>query len=159
VQRSDYQLSRHFNLSEFITSQAAERKGIHNRPGAGHIENLRALVNNVIEPARVFINMPVLVSSGYRSPELNDYIGGSPSSQHKRGEAADLITADMPLLFFTILHHLPFDQLIWEFGDDLQPGWIHVSYSTKYNRKEVLRATRKDGRTIYIPLNAKGEMS
>ena len=94
------------------------------------------------------------MSSGYRSPELNKAIGGSKTSQHCKGEAIDIdndareypSNAD---IFWYIYDHLEFDQMIWEFGDDKNPSWVHVSYKSEGNRKQVLRASKSKGRTVY----------
>jgi zinc D-Ala-D-Ala carboxypeptidase len=149
-------LSKNFYLREFVRSQTATRKGIQNFPQPEYIENLKALCENVIQPARESLGKPIFVSSGYRSPELNEAIGGSRTSQHCEGEAADLDYSDNGKLFFEILYNVAvFDQLIWEFGDDLDPSWVHVSYKRNGdNRRQVLRAYKdKFGKTKYVQLN------
>lgn len=128
--------------------------GISNEPTMEHIANLRRIAQKVFQPARDFFGVPIRVSSGYRSPELNKAIGGSTRSQHSKGEALDLIIEGRNMeLFFYIKNHLEFDQLIWEFGTDTEPDWVHVSYSEGKNRGEVLVAEKINGKTSYRKFN------
>ena len=90
------------------------------------------------------------INPGFRSPAINRAIGGAPNSQHCTGEAADLDAVDNAQLFHLIRQHLPFDQLIWESGNKRQPAWVHVSYSTKHNRKEVLIMKVVGGEKKYV---------
>jgi len=146
------QLSKNFYLSEFIFSSTAIRAGIDNYPGPKEIGNLQLLCENVLQPLRDHYRKPIRIGSGYRSQALNDFIpGSSKTSQHRTGEAADPDTVhDNGELFEYIKNNLPFDQLIWEYGDDEDPDWIHVSYrSDGINRREVLRARKIEGRTVY----------
>lgn len=137
----DKKLSKNFILNEFIISQVAQRIEIDNTPDYGIIKNLEQLCINVLQPLREQVGVPVFISSGYRSPALNAYIGGSSTSQHKEGKAADLYHPEYNKIFFDIIkNYLPFDQLIWELGDDEYPAWVHVSYNGDNNRKEVLKA-------------------
>lgn len=143
-------ISKHFTLKEMIMSTTAIRLGIDNSPSFEAVTNLMALAENVLEPLREYIGEPIRISSGYRNTELNRKIGGSKSSQHCFGEAADLIcNGKNSEMFSYILHHLDFDQLIWEFGDDKEPEWVHVSYKRKGNRRSVLIAKKSGGKTIY----------
>ena len=110
-------------------------------------------MNSIFQPCRDYFGKPLAVTSGYRSPELNDLIGGSKRSQHSKGEALDLDAQvyggfTNAELFHYIKDNLEFDQLIWEFGNDQEPDWIHCSYTTN-NRGEVLRAYRHNGKTRY----------
>jgi len=92
----------------------------------------------------------IRVSSGYRSPELNKKIGGSKTSQHCLGQAADISCGERTAeLYYYIKNNLIFDQIIWEFGNDDNPDWVHVSYSTTKNRKQCLRAYKVNGKTVY----------
>jgi zinc D-Ala-D-Ala carboxypeptidase len=100
----------------------------------------------VFEPLRIHLNTPIQISSGFRSLQVNKMIGGAKTSQHTKGEAMDLQIGSKGFNF--IKDKLQFDQLIWEFGNDENPAWVHVSYSSK-NRKQVLKATKKNGKTIY----------
>jgi zinc D-Ala-D-Ala carboxypeptidase len=138
-------LSQHFYLWEFTRSVTALNHGIDNTPPPSAIRNIRSLVVAVLEPIREELRYPITISSGYRCPELNKLIGGSLTSQHMEGEAADLQCRDNAELFRTIMDKTDFDQLIWEYGTDEEPAWVHVSYKMKDgNRRMVLRAT-KDG--------------
>jgi zinc D-Ala-D-Ala carboxypeptidase len=127
-------------------------------PTEAHIANFKLLAENVFEPIRKHFGKPIHISSGYRSAELNKAIGGAASSQHCSGEAIDIdmdghaggVTNKM--VFDFIKENLNFDQLIWEFGTDAAPDWVHVSYeSTGKQRKQILKAVRKGGATSYVP--------
>lgn len=135
-------LSDNFYLSEMTKSQTAIRKNIDNEPTTEIIENLRVLAVNVLQPIREHFNMPVTVTSGYRSPKLNKAIGGSKTSQHCKGEAADIEIFGVPNgdLAVFIRDNLDFDQVILENYKSGQPnsGWVHVSYKSQNNRKQVL---------------------
>ncbi|MEJ2659035.1 MAG: D-Ala-D-Ala carboxypeptidase family metallohydrolase [Desulfobacterales bacterium] len=136
-------LSEHFSLKEFCLSQTAVRHGINNVPNELTIAKMKALAVNVLEPARNILGRPIRVSSGFRCIKVNRLIGGADSSQHTKGEAGDLTCDDNAELFSIIYHNFEFDQLIWEFGDDSEPAWVHVSFREGKNRKEVLRAVRR----------------
>jgi len=139
-------LSAHVTLKEFQNSPTATTHGINNQMNESQIASAKLLCENVFEPLRIHLNTPIKISSGYRSPQLNKMIKGSLSSQHCKAEAMD-IKIDAKGFNF-IKDKLEFDQLIWEFGNDENPSWVHVSYSSK-NRKQVLKATKKNGKTIY----------
>ncbi len=131
-------LSKHFSLKEFTRSQTAARFGIRNEPTPEAIMRMMALCENILEPLREEVGRPVIITSGYRSPELNQRIGGSNWSQHMRGEAADIVIPGFsPLAVCKLIVELdlPFDQLIHEFGE-----WAHVSYSSR-KRGETLTAS------------------
>ena len=138
-------LSKDFTLSEFTDTDT----GLPNVPGQEEIRNLKLLVQKVLQPARNKFGV-INVTSGYRSPEVNSAVGGSATSDHLYGRAADIQCEDMVAVFNYIRKYLPFKQLIWEFGTDSQPSWIHVSYDANNNRGEVLKATKKNGKTKYI---------
>jgi len=149
------QLSEHLTLAEVTKSQTATRLGIDNTPTIDHMESLRAVAKKVFEPIRNRFGVPIAVTSGYRSKGLNEAIRGSRSSQHCKGQALD-IDADVygrvtnAEIFHYIKDHIDFDQLIWEFGDDKNPDWVHVSYVERNaNRGEILIAYRENGRTRY----------
>jgi zinc D-Ala-D-Ala carboxypeptidase len=150
-------LSKNLSLKECLRSKTATRLGINNEPHDDWvIENLRALAENVFQPLRDGLAVPIFVSSGYRSPDLNRAIGGARRSQHMEGRALDLdadvfggvTNAD---IFNYIRENLEFDQLVWEFGTDDNPDWVHVSFIYDGpNRKRCLRACRDDqGKTYY----------
>lgn len=142
-------LSRHFTLAEMTRSQTASRKGIRNEPGPDEIRALTLLCENVLEPARKHFGAPVIVTSGYRSPRLNRAIGGSGSSQHCKGEAADFTVSRHSNLEVCrwIEANLDYDQLIYEFGES---GWIHCSFSRDRTRNQELSAVRRGGRVQYL---------
>lgn len=145
-------LSKHLTLAEVIKSQTAIQKGIDNTPTYEHLENLKLIANRVFEPVRTHFNVPIAVSSGYRSTLLNKEVGGSKTSQHCKGEALDL-DADIfgkitnKEIFDYIKDNLTFDQLIEEHDF----SWAHVSYSKDNNKKQVLSAIKKNGKTVYVP--------
>jgi len=153
------QISKHLSLAEVSRSETAKRKGINNTPTGEHLENFKKLAENVFEKIREHFGVPIHISSGYRSNELNKAIGGSATSQHCSGEAIDI---DMDgsahgvtnaQVFNYIKDNLQFDQLIWEFGNDTNPDWVHVSYeSTGKQRKQILKAVKSGGKTAYIPM-------
>jgi zinc D-Ala-D-Ala carboxypeptidase len=149
-------ISPNLNLAELTRSETAKRNGIENTPTAEHLENFKLLADKVFEPIREHFKTPIFISSGYRSKELNELIKGSPSSQHCKGQAIDI---DMDggngevtnrMVFDFIKNKLDFDQLIWEFGTDFNPDWVHVSYVKGKNRKQKLKAVRSGGKTSYI---------
>ena len=143
-------LSKNLSLQEAIKSNTATRLGIKNEPEQWEVNNLRAVAENVFQPIRDHFGVPIGVSSGYRSKELNKAIGGSKYSQHMIGEALDLdadiygriTNAD---IFNYIKDNLEWDQMIWEFGNDEEPNWVHVSYKeVGVNRKQIKRAYRDE---------------
>ena len=145
-------LSNNFSLAEMTRSSTATKKGIDNTPNGSQIENLLILCDNVLQPLRDALG-PIVISSGFRSVKLNTAIGGSSSSQHcaLKGAASDI---DLGLLnakvFNYIKSNLIWDQLIWEFGSEDCPSWVHVSFNEGHNRKQILKAIKKDGKTKYI---------
>ena len=150
-------LSKNLTLAECVKSTTASRLGIDNTPDDEWIiENLRAIAEHVFQPLRDGLGVPIYVSSGYRCPELNRAIGGAKRSQHMEGRALDL-DADVfggttnAEIFRYILNNLEFDQMVWEFGDEDNPDWVHVSYVYGgNNRGRCLKAQRDDkGKTFY----------
>jgi zinc D-Ala-D-Ala carboxypeptidase len=155
------QLSKNLSLTEVTNSNTAKRKGISNQPTEEHLVALKSLAENIFQPIREHFGTPIWVSSGYRSEALNKAIGGSKTSQHCKGEALDL---DMDgkgsptnaEIFYYIKDNLPFDQLIWEFGTNTNPDWVHVSYKKEgTQRGQILRAKRNStGKTFYESWNS-----
>jgi len=142
-------LSAHFDLAEFTRSESAKRHGVSNQPTEEHLANIKVLCEKVLEPIRMKFG-PINISSGYRSKTLNHFIGGSLSSQHCEGKAADvdmdgMTNATNKEIFDYIKNSLDFDQLINEFNY----SWVHVSYNQGKNRKQVLDANKHNGRTVY----------
>jgi len=150
------QLSKNLELAEVTRSSTAKRNGISNMPTPEHIENFKKLAENIFQPIREHFARPIFLSSGYRSAELNKLTkGASTTSQHCTGEAIDIDMDGTEItnkqVFDYIKEHLSFDQLIWEFGTDANPDWVHVSYeSTGKQRKQVLRAVKQGGSTKYV---------
>jgi hypothetical protein len=148
-------LSNNLSVKEVTKSNTAKRFGIDNRPTIEHLQNLKAIALNIFQPARNHFKKPIFVSSGYRSEDLNEKIGGSKTSQHSKGQALDLDAHTFggltnKELFDFISEHLEFDQIIWEFGTDEEPDWVHVSYvSSGINRGESLKAYKANGVTKY----------
>lgn len=152
-------ISKYLTLTEVTKSETAIRKGIDNTPDKEHLENIKYTAENIFDPVREFIGGPLFASSFYRSPQLNSAIGGSKTSQHSKGEAVDMDcdrygVSNNKAVFDYIKDNLPFDQLIWEFGDRTNPAWVHASIKKTKNRHEVLRAYKAvDGETRYIPFD------
>ena len=151
-------LSEHLSLAEVVRSETAKRKGISNMPTEEHIANFKLLAENVFEKVRAHFGCPIHISSGYRSKELNDAVGGSQTSQHSKGQAIDIdmdgsgdgvSNADV---YNFIKDNIEFDQLIWEFGTDSNPDWVHVSYAQGKNRKQKLKAIKTNGTTQYVAI-------
>ena len=126
---------KYFTVKELVRSDTARRLGIDNTPPASAVEALHALVDNVLDPLRQAWGGPIHVNSGYRCPELNQIVGGTPGSQHQRGEAADITvgsrSANRRLLALIKRLDLPVDQCIDEKGC----RWIHVSHRATHNRR------------------------
>ena len=147
-------ISDHISLKEAIRSNTAKRLNIDNSPNSYHISNMMGTAVKIFEPLREWVGGPIKINSFFRCEELNRAIGGAKRSQHMEGRAMDLddtfghkTNAEM---FNYIKSNLNFDQLIWEFGDDENPDWIHVSYvSDDENRGRCLIAEKIDGKTKY----------
>ena len=147
-------ISKHISDKEGVYSNTALRRGIDNVPNEEQLANMKLLADKIFEPLRLWAGGPIKINSFFRSPELNKAIGGSKTSQHCKGQAMDIddtfgvvSNADM---YTWIKHHLDFDQMIWEFGDDNNPNWVHVSYVSKdKNRNRCLKAYKENGKTRY----------
>jgi uncharacterized protein YcbK (DUF882 family) len=142
---------KYFTIRELTKSATAERKGINNDPSIQVVKNLTALIEKVLDPLREAYGKPIIVTSGYRCERLNRAVGGAASSQHVKGEAADIRSVqDTPeenkkLFDLIVKMKLPFDQLINEYGYD----WVHVSFGARH-RRQKLKAVRKNGKTVYV---------
>lgn len=143
-------LSKHVTIQEFSYSPTAIKKGIHNVMNSVQVNNAIQLCENVFEPIRKHLNVPIKISSGFRCEQLNKLIGGANGSQHTKGEAFDLELTNRKL-FDWIIKNLEFDQAIYEFGNDAHANWFHISYRKGNNRKQALRAIIIGGKTQYIP--------
>jgi|TARA_R100001530_G_scaffold80422_1_gene56120 hypothetical protein len=147
-------ISKHITYAEAIHSNTAKRKGIDNTPNEAQVTSMKLLAEKIFEPLREWVDGPIKVNSFFRSVPLNEAIGGAASSQHCKGQAIDIddvygkkTNADM---YHWIQMNLDFDQMIWEFGTDMQPNWIHISYVSKEdNRNKCLKAYKEDGKTKY----------
>lgn len=147
-------LSENFSLQELTKSETALRLGMKNDPTEADIENLKTLCEKVLQPVREHFKMGVKVNSGFRHPEVNAKVGGSKTSDHCKGQAADIeipsiANAD---LANWISDNLSYTQLILEFYTPGIPdsGWVHVSYDPKNLKKQNLTATSKNGKTVYL---------
>ena len=148
----DIKLSKNLALTEMLRSESAKRRGISNKATKEHIENMKILAEKVFQPIRDHFKVPIRISSGYRSRELNAIIGGSQTSQHSEGKAMDVDMDGTKItnkqIFDFIRQNLEFDQLINEFDY----SWVHVSFNLGKNRKQVLEAYRVNGKTFYRPM-------
>ena len=149
-------ISKHISYKEGIRSTTADRLGIDNKPGQVELVNMEVIAERIFEPLREWVDGPIRINSFYRSPKLNKAIGGSKRSQHIEGRAMDIddtyghkTNAEM---FNFIKQNLDFDQMIWEFGTDDNPNWVHVSYvSEDSNRNRCLKAYKDaNNKTKYM---------
>ncbi len=142
-------ISKNITYAEAIHSNTAKRRCIDNTPNPTQVENMKLLAEKVFEPLREWTGGPIKVNSFFRSPELNTAIGGVASSQHCKGQAIDIddvygkkTNADM---YHWIQCNLNYDQMIWEFGTDMNPNWVHISYvSEEDNRNRCLKAYKDE---------------
>ena len=147
-------ISKHISDREGAYSRTAERLDINNVPNDDQLKAMELVAEKVFEPLREWVGGPVKINSFFRSVKLNKIIGGSSKSQHCRGQAIDIddtfgkvANSDM---YNYIKNNLDFDQLIWEFGNDDNPNWLHVSYvSPEKNRNRCLKAYKDGKRTKY----------
>tara|TARA_R100001163_G_scaffold1238_2_gene1815 strand:+ start:198 stop:659 length:462 start_codon:yes stop_codon:yes gene_type:complete len=148
-------ISHNVSYAEAIHSNTAKRRGIDNTPNPSQVENMKITAEKIFQPLREWVGGPIKINSFFRSPELNEKIGGSKTSQHCKGQAIDIddvyghkTNAEM---YNWIKENLNFDQMIWEFGTDMNPNWVHVSYvSEEDNRNRCLKAYKDErGRTKY----------
>ena len=145
-------LSKNFALSEMVKSATAERLNVDNSPSDIHLVNLTHLAIRILQPVRDEFGV-ITINSGYRSPALNAKVGGSKTSQHCNGQAADFesFSTPNPDLAKWIANNLEFDQLILEFYDGVNhnSGWVHCSYNLMGNRKKILTALKTGGKVVY----------
>lgn len=147
-------ISEHISYKEAVRSDTADRLNIINIPGKTELDNMSTISEKIFEPLRSHVGGPIRINSFFRSVELNKAIGGSSTSQHCKGQAFDLddsygcmTNAEM---YKFVKDNLDFDQMIWEFGDDENPNWIHISYvSQEKNRNRCLKARKEHGKTRY----------
>jgi len=147
-------ISKHVSYKEGVYSITATRRGIDNDPNDEQLVNMELIAEKVFEPLRKYVGGPIKINSFFRCSKLNTAIGGSRKSQHMKGQAMDIddtfgVVANSDMYSY-IKNNLDFDQLIWEFGDDDNPNWLHVSYvSPEKNRNRCLRAYKSSGKTLY----------
>tara|TARA_R100001480_G_scaffold86034_1_gene93783 strand:- start:530 stop:994 length:465 start_codon:yes stop_codon:yes gene_type:complete len=147
-------ISEHVSYREGVKSNTATRLNIDNTPDSYALSNMTAISIHLFEPLRRWVGGPIKINSFYRSEDLNKAIGGSSRSQHCQGRAIDIddtfgykTNAEM---FYFLKATLNFDQIIWEFGDDKNPDWVHMSFiSFNENRGRALIAYREKGKTKY----------
>ncbi len=150
-------ISKHISYKEATRSATALRLGIENIPNEYQLQNMEMVAKKVFEPLREAVDAPIKINSFFRCEELNKAIGGSTKSQHCQGRAIDIDDiyghVSNAFMYYYIKDNLDFDQLIWEFGTDDSPDWVHVSYVDEdSNRKRCLKAYREDGKTKYIDI-------
>ena len=147
-------ISKHITYKEGTRSVTALRLGIENVPNDYELQNMELVAEKVFEPLRQAVNGPIKINSFFRCEKLNKAIGGSSRSQHCQGRAIDIDDVygyvSNSYMYYYIKDNLDFDQLIWEFGTDTEPDWVHVSYvDSDSNRKRCLLAYKEDGKTKY----------
>ena len=148
-------ISEHISYKEGVYSITATRRGIDNTPNDEQLGNMEAIAEKVFEPLRKWVGGAIKINSFFRSVKLNKAIGGSSKSQHCHGQAIDIddtfgVGANSDMYNY-IKNNLDFDQLIWEFGDDNNPNWVHVSYVSKEgNRNRCLKAYKEQGKSKYM---------
>ena len=150
-------ISKHISYKEATRSATALRLGIENVPNQYELQNMEMVAKHVFEPLREAVDAPIKINSFFRCEELNKAIGGSTKSQHCQGRAIDIDdvygNVSNAFMYYYIKDNLDFDQLIWEFGTDHNPDWVHVSYiDGDSNRKRCLKAVRENGKTKYIDI-------
>ena len=148
-------ISKHVSYKEATHSATALRRGLDNTPNDEQLKCMEEVAENLFEPLREWVGGPIKVNSFFRGEPVNTAIGGSKRSQHMKGQAIDIddtfghkTNAEM---YHYIKDNLDFDQLIWEFGDDKNPNWVHMSWvSHRPNRKKLTIAKKVNGKTRYI---------
>jgi hypothetical protein len=143
-------ISKHVTYKEGTYSNTANRLGLANDPTEEQLENMKLVAEKVFEPLREHVSHPIKINSFFRGPQLNKAIGGSHSSQHCKGQAIDIDdsygNSTNAYMYEWIKKNLDYDQMIWEFGTDENPDWVHVSFVNEgVNRNRCLKAYRKEG--------------
>ena len=148
-------ISKHISYHEGTYSRTAERRDLDNTPNKEQLKCMKEVAENLFEPLRKWVDGPIKINSFFRGEPVNTAIGGSARSQHMKGQAIDIddtfghkTNAEM---YHYIKDNLDFDQMIWEFGTDENPNWLHISWvSHRPNRKKLTIAKKVNGRTKYI---------
>ena len=148
-------ISKHVSYKEGTYSRTGERLDLDNTPNEEQLKCMKEVAENLFEPLREWVGGPIKINSFFRGEPVNTAIGGSTRSQHMKGQAIDIddtfghkTNAEM---YHYIKDNLDFDQMIWEFGTDKNPNWLHISWvSHRPNRKKLTIAKKVNGRTKYI---------
>ena len=148
-------ISKHISYKEGVYSTTALHRNIENKPNEEQLANMKLIGEKIFEPLREYVGGPIKINSFFRGVDLNKAIGGSTRSQHCKGQAMDIDDTfgykTNAQMYDFIKHNLDFDQMIWEFGDDDNPNWVHVSYvSPDKNRNICLKAYKQNGKTKYM---------
>jgi zinc D-Ala-D-Ala carboxypeptidase len=148
-------ISKHISYKEGVYSTTALRRNIENKPNEEQLANMKLIGEKIFEPLREYVGGPIKINSFFRGADLNKAIGGSTRSQHCKGQAMDIDDTfgykTNAQMYSFIKENLDFDQMIWEFGDDDNPNWVHVSYvSPEKNRNICLKAYKQNGKTKYM---------
>ena len=147
-------ISKHISYKESVYSTTALRRNIENKPNEEQLANMKLIGEKIFEPLREYVGGPIKINSFFRGADLNKAIGGSTRSQHCKGQAMDIDDTfgykTNAQMYSFIKENLDFDQMIWEFGNDDNPNWVHVSYvSPEKNRQVCLQAYKQNGKTKY----------
>ena len=147
-------ISEHISYKEGVYSTTALRRNIENKPNEEQLANMKLIGEKIFEPLREYVGGPIKINSFFRGADLNKAIGGSTRSQHCKGQAMDIDDTfgykTNAQMYSFIKENLDFDQMIWEFGDDDNPNWVHVSYvSPQENRNRCLKAYKENNKTKY----------
>jgi len=148
-------ISKHVSYHEGTYSRTGERRDLDNTPNEDQLKCMKEVAENLFEPLREWVGGPIKINSFFRGEPVNTAIGGSTRSQHMKGQAIDIddtfghkTNAEM---YRYIKDNLDFDQMIWEFGSDENPNWLHISWvSHRPNRKKLTIAKKVNGRTRYV---------
>ena len=148
-------ISKHVSYHEGTYSQTGVRRDLDNTPDDDQLKRMEEVAENLFEPLREWVGGPIKINSFFRGEPVNTAIGGSRKSQHMKGQAIDIddtfghkTNAEM---YHYVKDNLDFDQLIWEFGTDENPNWLHISWvSHRPNRKKLTVAKKVNGKTKYI---------
>jgi len=154
LHRNMERISKHVSWKEATYSRTGDRLNLDNAPNEDQIKCMKDVAENIFEPLREWAGGPIKINSMFRGKPVNTAIGGSKNSQHMKGQAMDIDDTfkykTNAEVYYYIKENLDFDQMVWEFGTDKNPNWIHVSYVThRPNRKKLTVALKKNGRTVY----------
>ena len=150
-------ISKHISMKEATKSVTALRLNIDNTPNGTALNNMKILAEKIFEPLREWVGGPIKITSMYRSPDLCLALGSKSSSQHTKGQAMDIDDIyghkTNKEMFYWIKENLEFDQMIWEFGNEDNPDWLHISYvDSENNRNRILKAVKDQGKTKYVDI-------